>query len=50
MMNVPVLGLVENYSYLKCPDCGREISVFGESQAEETAKAEGLELLASDAD
>ena len=46
MMNVPVLGLVENYSYLKCPDCGREISVFGESQAEETAKAEGLELLA----
>lgn len=31
MMNVPVLGLVENYSYFRCPDCGKEHSVFGES-------------------
>lgn len=31
MMNVPVLGLVENFSYLKCPDCGKEIKLFGES-------------------
>ena len=31
-MNIPVLGLVENYSYVKCPDCGKEIHVFGESQ------------------
>ena len=30
MMKVPVLGLVENYSYVKCPDCGKEIKVFGE--------------------
>lgn len=33
MMNVPILGLVENMSYLKCPDCGKEIPVFGESKA-----------------
>ena len=38
MMNVPVLGLVENMSYVKCPDCGKEISIFGESRLEETAK------------
>ncbi|MBQ2806360.1 MAG: P-loop NTPase, partial [Clostridia bacterium] len=31
MMNVPVLGLVENHSYVKCPDCGKEIHIFGES-------------------
>lgn len=39
MMQIPVLGLVENYSYLDCPDCGRQISVFGESHVEETAEA-----------
>ena len=38
MMHKPVLGLVENMSYLKCPDCGREISVFGESRAESLAR------------
>lgn len=38
MMEVPVLGLVENYSYLKCPDCGKEIKLFGESHVEEAAK------------
>ena len=38
MMHKPVLGLVENMSYLKCPDCGKEISVFGESRAESLAK------------
>lgn len=37
-MNVPVLGLVENFSYLKCPDCGKEISVFGKSRIDEIAK------------
>ncbi|MBQ8304676.1 MAG: Mrp/NBP35 family ATP-binding protein [Blautia sp.] len=35
MMNIPVLGIVENYSYIKCPDCGKEISVFGESHIDE---------------
>ncbi len=38
MMNIPVLGLVENMSYLECPDCGKRISVFGESHIEETAQ------------
>ncbi|MBQ6328412.1 MAG: Mrp/NBP35 family ATP-binding protein, partial [Kiritimatiellae bacterium] len=38
MMHKPVLGLVENMSYLTCPDCGRRISVFGDSHAEELAK------------
>lgn len=37
-MNIPVLGIVENYSYLVCPDCGKKISVFGESHIEEVAE------------
>lgn len=44
-MNVPVLGVVENYSFLKCPDCGKEIRLFGESHIEETAKALSLPVL-----
>ena len=36
-MDIPILGLVENMSYLECPDCGKKISVFGESHIEETA-------------
>lgn len=36
-MDIPVLGLVENMSYLKCPDCGKEIEIFGKSRAYETA-------------
>lgn len=46
MMNIPVLGLVENLSYVKCPDCGKEIKVFGESHIEEIAKKFGYDLLA----
>ncbi len=42
MMNVPVLGLVENMSYLQCPDCGKRVDIFGKSRAEETARAFGL--------
>ena len=38
MMDVPVLGLVENMSYVLCPDCGKKIHVFGESRLEETKK------------
>lgn len=37
MMQVPVFGLVENYSYVKCPDCGKEIYVFGESKIDAAA-------------
>lgn len=46
MMNVPVLGIVENYSYFKCPDCGSEIPVFGPSKADKVAEEFGLEVLA----
>ena len=46
MMNVPVLGLVENMSYFVCPDCGKKHAVFGESQIDETAKELGLPVLA----
>lgn len=46
LMNIPVLGLVENMSYLECPDCGKKISVFGESHIDETAKETGTEVLA----
>ena len=46
MMNVPVLGLVENYSYLECPDCGKRINVFGESRLDEVANQLGLPVLA----
>ncbi|MBQ4177277.1 MAG: Mrp/NBP35 family ATP-binding protein [Lachnospiraceae bacterium] len=44
LMNVPVLGVIENYSYLKCPDCGRKIDVFGKSRVEEVAKETGIPL------
>ena len=45
MMNVPVLGLVENMSYVTCPDCGREIHVFGESHIDEVAAKYALQVL-----
>ena len=46
MMNVPILGIIENMSYLECPDCGKKISVFGESKIDETAKELGVPVLA----
>ena len=46
MMHIPVLGLVENYSYLRCPDCGRKISVFGKSHLDEIAAQFNLPILA----
>ena len=45
MMNVPVYGVVENMSYVKCPDCGKEIKVFGDSHIEEVAEKFGYDLL-----
>ncbi len=45
-MDIPILGIVENMSYLRCPDCGREIAVFGESHVQEIADEYGLEVLA----
>lgn len=45
LMNVPVLGLVENMSYFECPDCGKKIEIFGESKAEIVAAENGIKLL-----
>lgn len=45
MMNVPVLGLIENMSYFACPDCGKQFSVFGESHIDEVAAKYGLKVL-----
>ena len=42
MMHIPVLGLVENMSYFKCPGCGREHAIFGESRVEALAKQFGI--------
>lgn len=46
LMNIPVLGIIENMSYIECPDCGKKISVFGESQIEKIAADLGVPLLA----
>ena len=45
-MKIPVLGLIENMSYLHCPDCGKRIELFGASKADKMAGALGIELLA----
>ena len=46
IMNIPILGLVENMSYLACPDCGKKIPLFGESHVEEIAARYGVPVLA----
>ncbi len=46
MMNIPILGIVENMSYAVCPDCGKKIYVYGESHTAEVAKEYGIPLLA----
>ena len=46
MMNIPILGLVENMSYVKCPDCGKEITVFGKSNIDKIASDFNLPVLA----
>ena len=46
MMNVPIVGLVENMSYVLCPDCGKHINVFGNSHVDETGKKYHLPVLA----
>ena len=45
-MDIPILGLVENMSYLECPDCGKKISLFGESKVKEVAKEYDIPVLA----
>ena len=46
LMNIPILGIVENMSYVKCPDCGKEIKVFGESGVDAVAEKFGIPVLA----
>jgi len=46
MMNIPVVGIVENMSYLECPDCHSQIKVFGDSHIEQTAKTHNIKTIA----
>ncbi len=46
MMEVPILGVIENMSYIACPDCGKKIKLYGESHVDETAEKYGLKVLA----
>ena len=46
MMNIPVLGLVENMSYMICPDCGKKLTPFGESHADAIAERHGIPSVA----
>lgn len=45
LMDVPVLGIVENMSYALCPDCGKKLEIFGKSHLEETAQKYELDVL-----
>ncbi len=45
MMNIPVLGVVENYSYFECPDCGKRHNLFGDSHIEKVAAENGIETV-----
>ena len=45
MMDIPVIGAVENYSYITCPDCGKKIFLFGEGRTEKIASEKGIRLL-----
>lgn len=46
MMNIPILGIVENMSYITCPDCGRKLSIFGDSQVDALALEHGIPAVA----
>ena len=46
LMNVPIIGLVESMSYVKCPDCGKEMHIFGKSHVDEISQEYGLPVLA----
>ncbi|MDE5947062.1 MAG: Mrp/NBP35 family ATP-binding protein [Oscillospiraceae bacterium] len=45
MMNIPIIGIIENMSYLECPDCGKKIKVFGESHVDEVAIQYGIPVI-----
>jgi len=46
LMNIPVIGLVENMSYFRCPDCGKEYKLYGESGIDELSEKTGIPVLA----
>ena len=46
LMNIPIVGLVENMSYVVCPDCGKKLYIFGEGKSKQAAEEQGIELLA----
>ena len=46
LMNIPVLGLIENYSYFTCPDCKKQYKIYGDSHIDELAEKHGTEVLA----
>jgi len=46
LMNIPILGLVENYSWFECPDCGKRHAIYGESRLDDVALELGLPVLA----
>ncbi|MDE6677722.1 MAG: Mrp/NBP35 family ATP-binding protein [Ruminococcus sp.] len=46
IMNIPIIGIIENMSYYECPDCGKKIKVFGESHLDEIAEQYGIPVLA----
>lgn len=46
LMNVPIIGIIENMSWFECPDCGKRHSIFGESKLDEVSKETGIEVLA----
>ncbi|MCI8331726.1 MAG: Mrp/NBP35 family ATP-binding protein [Clostridiales bacterium] len=46
MMNIPILGMIENYSYALCPDCGKKMEIFGKSHIDEAAIEHNIDILA----
>ena len=46
LMEIPILGIVENYSYFQCPDCGKRVEIFGKSKLSEIALEYSLPVLA----
>lgn len=47
MMNIPIIGLVENMAYFKCQDCDKEYKIFGDSYIEKIADKHGIKVLAT---
>ena len=46
LMNIPIIGIIENMSYYECPDCGKKINIFGESHTKQISAEHGIKLLA----